>query len=400
MVSCGFDSHSFSMILVYFLMMRDSYLSIFLIFLRFGFLAWGGPVAQISMIRDELVERKGWITPEKFRRALAVYQALPGPEAHELCVYFGMIRCGRLGGFLAGLGFMLPGLVLMLILAWGYQHYGAAVLLPWFVGVAPAVTAMILRAAHRIGEHVLVERSHWVAAIAAVVLTLLGVHFLIVFIICAVWQALWSANKRLAAITATSALTALAFGVSAILPGTGFINTGGAGNLLVEGLKAGLLSFGGAYTAIPFLQSSMVGHYPGITQQVFLDSIALGSVIPAPLIIFGTFLGFATDGIVGALLITLGIFTPAFAFTLLGHNQLERLIENKTLHGALDGISAAVVGLLAMTALQIFQNVITSWPHVALFATALAAFYLIKSKWVIPSVILASGIIGWLIIPA
>jgi len=148
-----------------------------------------------------------------------------------------------------------------------------------------------------------------------------------------------------------------------MFPVSGIISTGGTGNLLIEGLKAGLLSFGGAYTAIPFLQSSMVGHYPAITQQVFLDGIALGSVIPAPLIIFGTFLGFAADGFAGAILMTLGIFAPAFAFTLLGHNQLERIIENKALHGALDGISAAVVGLLAITALQIFQNVITGWQH-------------------------------------
>jgi chromate transporter len=375
--------------------MKDSYLSIFLTFLRFGLLAWGGPVAQIAMIRDELVERRGWITPEKFRRALAVYQALPGPEAHELCVYFGMIRAGRLGGFLAGLGFMLPGLLLILLLAWGYQHYGAAVLLPLFVGIAPAVTATIVRAAHRIGTHVLVDKSHWVAALASVVLTLLGVHFLFVFIVCAAWQALWSAGKRRAAALTGIALIATALIIGLMFPVSGIISTGGTGNLLVEGLKAGLLSFGGAYTAIPFLQSSMVGHYPAITQQVFLDGIALGSVIPAPLIIFGTFLGFAAGGLAGALLMTLGIFAPAFAFTLLGHNQLERVIENKALHGALDGISAAVVGLLAITALQIFQSVITGWQQAALFAAALAAFYLIKSKWAIPVVILTSGIIGY-----
>lgn len=377
--------------------MKDSYLSIFLTFLRFGLLAWGGPVTQIAMIRDELVERRGWIAPEKFRRVLAVYQALPGPEAHELCVYFGMIRAGRFGGFLAGLGFILPGLLLMLLLAWGYEYYGAAALLPLFAGIAPAVTAMILRAAHRIGAHVLVGRSHWVAALASVALTLRGVHFLLVFIVCAAWQALWSAGKHHAAIITGIALIAATLTIGLMFPVSGIISTGGTGNLLVEGLKAGLLSFGGAYTAIPFLQSSMVGHYPAITQQVFLDGIALGSVIPAPLIIFGTFLGFTADGFTGALLMTLGIFTPAFAFTLLGHNQLERVIENKALHGALDGISAAVVGLLAITALQIFQNVITGWQQAALFAAALAAFYLIKSKWVIPGVILTSGTIGLLL---
>ncbi len=94
------------------------YGALFLRFLRFGALAWGGPVAQIGMLQRELVDEERWVTPERFRRALAVYQVLPGPEAHELCVWFGMIARGRIGAVLAGLGFMLPGLALMLLLSW------------------------------------------------------------------------------------------------------------------------------------------------------------------------------------------------------------------------------------------------------------------------------------------
>jgi chromate transporter len=373
----------------------DRYASIFLIFLRFGLLAWGGPVAQIAMIRDELVGRRQWITPEKFRRALAVYQALPGPEAHELCVYFGMIRGGRLGGFLAGLGFMLPGLLLMLLLAWAYSFYGADVLLPLFVGVAPAVTAIIVRAAQRLGSQSLVSVGHWVAAIAAVGLTLMGVHFLMVFLVAAIWQTLWSAGRRSVAIAVGMSLAAFAIFITSRYPTANVIHPSSSGNLLIEGLKAGLLSFGGAYTAIPFLQNSMVGHYPAVTQTVFLDSIALGNVIPAPLIIFGTFLGYIAGGLSGALLMTFGIFFPAFAFTLIGHHQLERLIENRAFHGALEGISAAVVVLLALTALNIFQQVVTGGPQLFLFALSLAALLLVKSKWTIPAVIISSGLIGY-----
>jgi len=90
----------------------ESYERLFLRFLRFGLLAWGGPVAQIAMIRRELVDEEHWVSNERFNRTLAVYQVLPGPEAHELCVYFGTLACGRLGGLLAGLGFILPGIVL------------------------------------------------------------------------------------------------------------------------------------------------------------------------------------------------------------------------------------------------------------------------------------------------
>src|SRR4026207_815144 len=102
---------------------HESYLQIFLRFLRFGLLAWGGPVAQIAMIRQELVDEEHWVTSERFNRVLAVYQVLPGPEAHELCVYFGMLSRGRIGGLLGGLGFMLPGFLLMLLLSWVYATF-------------------------------------------------------------------------------------------------------------------------------------------------------------------------------------------------------------------------------------------------------------------------------------
>ena len=131
---------------------REPYVPLFLRFLRFGFLAWGGPVAQIAMIRQELVEEERWVSRERFNRTLAVYQVLPGPEAHELCVYFGMLSRGRLGGLLAGLGFMLPGFILMFLLSWLYVAVDittSALFAAAFAGVQPAVGATIVRAVHR-----------------------------------------------------------------------------------------------------------------------------------------------------------------------------------------------------------------------------------------------------------
>src|SRR5215218_1959459 len=128
---------------------HESYSKLFLRFLRFGFLAWGGPVAQIAMIRRELVDEEHWISNERFNRTLAVYQVLPGPEAHELCVYFGMRSRGRVGGLLAGLGFMLPGFVLMFLLSWVYVRYGlktTGTFAVIFAMVQAAVAALIVRA--------------------------------------------------------------------------------------------------------------------------------------------------------------------------------------------------------------------------------------------------------------
>ena len=100
----------------------ESLPAIFRRFLRFGCLAWGGPVAQIAMIKRELVEEEHWVEPSRFNRLLAIYQVLPGPEAHELCVHFGTMKRGRVGGIVAGLGFMLPGLLLVLAIAWLYRR--------------------------------------------------------------------------------------------------------------------------------------------------------------------------------------------------------------------------------------------------------------------------------------
>jgi chromate transporter len=375
--------------------MQDSFLSIFLTFLRFGMLAWGGPVAQISMLRDELVDQKGWVTPEKFKRVLAVYQAIPGPEALELCVYFGMTRHGRIGGLLAGLGFMLPGLLFMLLLSWAYVLHGATVLLPLFAGIAPAVAALIFRAAHRIGAHVLHCRSLVIAGVIAVLLTLLQVHFALVLLICGIWQAIYASDKKTTAIIVLAVLCSAALAAAWLLPSYDMPESESSRPLLLEGLRAGMLSFGGAYTVIPFLQESMVGTHPAITEQSFLDGIALANIIPAPLVIFGTYLGFLADGLSGALWLTLGIFLPAFAITLLGHQQLERLTEIPSLHGLLDGISAGVIGLLIVTAFQIMLHTVTSPIHAVIFAAILALLYVWRWRWSIPILMLGCGLLGY-----
>ena len=376
---------------------KDNLFSLFLTFLRFGFMAWGGPVAQIAMIKEELVDQKNWISQDRFKRTLAVYQALPGPEAQELCVYFGMIQKGRIGGFLAGLGFMLPGFLLMLTLSYFYKIYGATALFPLFVGVAPAVSALIIRAAHRISTHILCSKSLIFLGIFSAILTFLQIHFLWVFVICIAFRSFWSKDRKIAAIIFCIAIIILSFAIHNLtseikLP---FVNT--KSGLFIEGLKAGLLSFGGAYTAIPFLQNSMVGNYDAITTQTFLDGIALANIIPAPLIIFATHLGFLAGNFGGAFLISAGIFLPAFSFTLLGHKHLEKLVENKIFHNTLDSISAAVSGMLITTALQIFLHTINNWIQVIIFTIALLGFYLIKWRFNVPLIIIFCGLFGYII---
>jgi chromate transporter len=370
---------------------QESYRRLFLRFLRFGFLAWGGPIAQIAMIRQELVEEEKWISRERFNRVLSVYQVLPGPEAHELCVYFGMLARGRIGGLLAGLGFMLPGFVLMFALSWAYVTYGinSPVFVAVFYGCKAAVVAIIIRAIHRIGEHALTDLWLWAIAIAVGVASWLGVNF---FFTLPLAGLTYSVAKRQIPPSATYAFLPLSLFVQ---------STGLLAPSLLElfgyGLRSGLLTFGGAYTVISFLQYDAVVTGGWMTNAEFLDGLALSGILPAPLIIFATFVGYLGGGPLGAIALTAGIFLPAFAFTLVGHHYVERLIENKSAHAFLDGVTAGVVGLIAVTALELFREAVVDIPTVIIFALALLAVYLWKAKAAVVGIMFGAGLLGWLL---
>jgi chromate transporter len=380
-------------------------LLIFLRFLRFGALAFGGPVAQISMIRDELVERERWISRERFNRTLAVYQALPGPEAHELCVYFGMIAGGRLGGLAAGLGFMLPGFVLVLIVAMAYTRIGAASVVVGGIlaGMQPAVAALIVRAVVRIGRHALTHPWLWVVAMAAAGTQLMGVPFWIPLVFGGIVRALSAQGRAFALLAAAVAFTAalLFFGEPGS-PAAGVVTraTGAQPSLLALlglGLKAGLLTFGGAYTAIPFVRGDAVVAGRWLTDAQFLDTLALSGVLPAPLIIFGTFVGYLGGGLDGALAVTLGIFFPAFAFTLAGHRHLERLVHEPRAHAFLDGVTASVVGLIAVTAIRLLPAAVPDVGAGLIFTGALAATVVWRARWALAAIMALAGLAGVLL---
>jgi len=385
----------------------QTYLSIFLRFLKFGFLAWGGPVAQIAMIRQELVEEEKWITPDRFNRVLAVYQALPGPEAHELCVYFGMIARGRIGALLAGLGFMLPGFILMLALSWFYVAVGigSPIFHAIFLGMQPAVAALIVRAVHRIGGHALHNNWLWVIALIAALAQLLNINFLMTLLITGLIYTFAQRQQRtMTWILFIGFVTYLAFIGFSTLQATptqpAFASTltkpASLLTLTWSGLKSGLLTFGGAYTVIPFLRHDAVQVGAWMTNAQFLDGLALSGLLPAPLIIFSTFVGYIGGGVIGAILITIAIFTPAFAFTMIGHEYLEKLVDNKSAHAFLDGVTAGVVGLISATALGILSETVIGIHAWIIFSVGLIVLFQSKAKWTVAVVVLAAGLYGML----
>jgi chromate transporter len=387
---------------------RESLAHLFLRFLRFGMLAWGGPVAQVAMLRHSFVEVERWVTSEHFNRALALYQVLPGPEAHELCVYFGMLARGRVGGVLAGLGFMLPGFLLIFLLSWAYVSVGLDVhgeLAVLFAAIQAAVVALIVRAVHRIGSHVLLDRWLWIIAIAAAAAHFAGVHFALI-LACGGFAYVLTQRSPLAssAFIGVTIVTAIVW--YSMRPATTIIDADGAeaavlgssslAALFWSGLKAGSLTFGGAYTVIPFLQQDAVSRGSWMSNAQFMDGIALAGLLPAPLVIFATFVGYIGGGPWGAVVMTIGVFLPAFALTLIAHDQLERLVHEPRIKTFLDGLTAGVVGLIGATALGLLFTNVSNIVAGVVFVLALATLFYWNHRFAVPVIIAGAAVFGLL----
>jgi chromate transporter len=369
----------------------DSQGSIFARFLKFGALAWGGPAAQIAMIKRECVDELGWVSEESFKKTLAVYQVLPGPEAHELCVYFGRIRGGRLGGLLAGLGFMIPGFVLMLALSVLYVEADLAEDLDeLFYGLKAAVGALVARALMRLGPAFITDVPLAALALATFALTLFAdVGFVLVLLGAGLAYELW---RRGGWSGQAASFTGSPLAVAGVLAGA--ITVSLTAEIFLEGLKAGLLTFGGAYTVIPFLQESSVDAQHWLTDAQFVDGLAMSGALPAPLIIFSTFVGYLAGGLDGSLAMTVGIFLPAFLFPIFLHRGLVAVAENPHIRPFLLGVAAAVVGLIAAVAVEIVETgVIDVWTGLL----AVGAFVVLSrfhGKLTVVYVVLACGAIG------
>jgi chromate transporter len=317
-----------------------------------------------------------------------------------------MIARGRIGALLAGLGFMTPGFLLMFALSWFYVTYGinSPIFQSVFLGMQPAVAALIVRAVHRIGGHALTENKWlWSMAFLAGFAQLFKINFLITLLTVGIIYTLVNRQRTRLALALTTAsvfsIIYFAFGNSlnsaapAIIE-TAVTNTTNLLTLFNSGLRAGLLTFGGAYTAIPFIQQDAVEVGRWMTNAQFLDGLALSGLLPAPLIIFSTFVGYIGGGPLGAIAMTVGIFTPAFAFTIIGHNYLEKLVENKSAHAFLNGITAGVVGLIAITAIGILNETILGLNAWIIFSLALIIQFRSTSKWTVAVIVIAAGVFG------
>lgn len=384
--------------------------SAFLFWLKLGFISFGGPAGQISIMHQELVERRRWISERRFLHALNYCMLLPGPEAQQLATYIGWLMHRTWGGVIAGALFVVPSLFILIGLSWLYIAFGEVpVVAGLFYGIKPAVTAIVVHAAHRIGTRAL--KNGWLWAIAAasfVTIFALSLPFPLIvlgaaiigyiggrlvpakFVIGGSHQAgkvgygpalidddtptpeharfRWARLLQLLLVGAVlwllpMGLLASAFGWQGTLTQMGWFFT-----------KAALLTFGGAYAVLPYVYQGAVGHYGWLTPAQMIDGLALGETTPGPLIMVVAFVGFVGGyvqpmfgadhpflaGAVAASLVTWFTFLPSFLFILAGGPLVESTHNELKFTAPLTGITAAVVGVILNLALFFGYHVL--WP--------------------------------------
>ena len=421
--------------------------------LKLGFISFGGPAGQIAIMHEELVERRRWISEDRFLHALNFCMVLPGPEAQQLATYLGWLMHRTFGGVLAGVLFFLPSLFILIGLSWVYVAYGNTPLIAsLFYGIKPAVTAIVLHAAWRIGSRTV--NNTWLAAIAiaSFTATLLGdIPFPMIILGAAVLGYLggrlrperFTTNRshgarikergpaliddesprpahthfhprRLALIIIT--------GFSLwLVPMLIFTSSFGWDHLLTQMgwffTKAALLTFGGAYAVLPYVFDGAVEQYGWVTTAQMMDGLALGETTPGPLIMIVAFVGFVGGyaseamsdvgpfwtGAIAAIVVTWFTFLPSFLFILAGGPLVESSRQTPAFTAPLTAITAAVVGVIAHLALYFGQHVIVpdwrlaSVDWLALGITTLAAFALFGFKRGVLEVIAGSALIGVLV---
>jgi len=340
-----------------------SWREVFLYFLFLGFVNVGGPVAQITMMFNHMVEKRKWLSKDRFVKIMAFCHMLPGPEALQLAIYVGYLKRRFLGGILAGLTFIIPGAAVMILLSWLYVKYGKLpqvnnalyVLKPAVLGIIAAGIIKLGRASIRNIFLGLILLGSFVG------MRFFGINFLLILILAGVLNLLvkegWPRLRK----TAPS-LRLTVCGIALLLP----VIDSRLFQISWLFLKTGFLSFGGAYASLVFVQQGAVAEHHWLTDGQLLDGVALSVATPGPFMLFTTFAGYLAGGVAGAILATVFVFLPSFVFVLGGAHYVEKVRDNKTIQAFLAGASAAVVGVIAVVSLELIPEALVGWPAIVI----------------------------------
>nr|WP_315167127.1 chromate transporter [uncultured Flavobacterium sp.] len=374
--------------------------SLVLYFLKLGTISFGGPVALVGYMHKDLVEGRKWISEEEYREGLALAQLAPGPLAAQLGIYLGFVHYRILGATLVGFAFVMPSFIMVVLLGIVYKLYGG---LSWiqavFYGVGAAVIGIIALSSYKltlksIGKFNLESfKSKWLLWLfffLAVIITFLTEQEQVLLFIAAgiLYMIVKAPPKWWNGKTVNSI----------VLLQLGFWNYESTTltKIAVFFAKAGTFVFGSGLAIVPFLHSGVVVENQWLTEQQFLDSVAVAMITPGPVVITVGFIGYLVNGFLGALVAALATFLPCYIFTIAMAPSFKKIAQNKPVKAFVDGITAAVVGALVGSVIVIAKRSIIDIPTVLIaFLSIFALIYIKKIQE--PYIILTAAILGVII---
>ncbi len=385
---------------------KDSYLigglslwSLFLSFLRIGSTAFGGFMALISVVQNEIVERKKLLAHSEMLDGISLATILPGPVAVNVVAYVGYKLRGGPGALVSAIGVILPSFILIVALSAAYFHWGQIpVVNKLFLGFIPAVTAIIVHAAWGMARKTILGLPELIIAVTACLLLLYkGGFFITLSIIVSAGLIGWlsfapfsnplARTKKNKPVQKGKGATLLA--LNAPLAAAPFLalDVGLAAKLFLTFAGMSLLLFGGGFVVIPLIEQIVVREQAWLTRQEFVDAIALGQITPGPVLISAAFIGYKVMGLLGATIATVGIFLPPALLMLVSAHFLTRVQTSVTVQAILRGIRPAVIGMIAAAAWGIGTTAVPNWLSAVIFLAALIALlrFHVDVAWIIPS---------------
>src|SRR5881296_3947611 len=363
-------------------------------FLRLGTLGFGGPIALAGHMQKDLVEERRWVSKQDYLEGLAFSQLSPGPLAAQLAMYLGWLRAGALGATLVGVAFILPSLLMVLVLAALYVHFGS---LPWiqgmFYGIGAAVIAIIVRSAIKLVRGTVGRDWLLWTIFAALAITTAWTKSEIIwlFVLCGAVAMLVKAPPVVPS-RATSAM--FVGGLGPLLTGIhGLASIATVGILFLFFLKAGAFVFGSGLAIVPFLYGGFVVKFHWLTERQFVDAVAVAMITPGPVVITAAFIGYLVAGVLGAVVAGLAVFAPPYFIVLFGAPYYRRFAQNRQVKAFVQGVTAAAVGAIAGAAYILARRSLVDLPTVLIGFVTLVILMFTK-KIPEPIVILAAGAVG------